>query len=159
MGVLDKFLNAIKVNDDDFDDYDDDFYDEEDEEVSESRSSRREERSSSKVTPMRPSSRTRGTSAGMEVVVVKPTTVDDAREITDTLLANKIVNLNLEGLDVAIAQRIIDFTSGSTYAMGGNLQKISHYIFLVTPRSVDISGDVPEFGDSSGMGSPVSKII
>lgn len=159
MGVLDKFLNAIKVNDDDFDDYDDDFYDEEDEEVSESRSSRREERSSSKVTPMRSSSRTRSTSAGMEVVVVKPTTVDDAREITDTLLANKIVNLNLEGLDVAIAQRIIDFTSGSTYAMGGNLQKISHYIFLVTPRSVDISGDVPEFGDSSGMGSPVSKII
>ena len=49
--------------------------------------------------------------------------------------------LNLEGLDVDIAQRIIDFTSGSTYAISGNLQKISRYIFIITPASVDISGD------------------
>ncbi len=40
-----------------------------------------------------------------------------------------------------IAQRIIDFTSGSCFAMSGNLQKISHYIFIITPASVDISGD------------------
>ena len=50
----------------------------------------------------------------------------------------------MEGLDVDIAQRIIDFTSGSTFAMGGNLQKISHYIFIITPKSVDISGDFQE---------------
>ncbi len=52
--------------------------------------------------------------------------------------------LNLEGLDVAIAQRIIDFSSGSTYAINGNLQKISNYIFIITPASVDISGDFQE---------------
>ncbi|MCR5510269.1 MAG: cell division protein SepF [Lachnospiraceae bacterium] len=78
---------------------------------------------------------------GMEVVVVKPTMFEDAREITETLLANRTVVLNLEGLDVGIAQRIIDFASGSCFAMSGNLQKISHYIFLITPPSVDISGD------------------
>ena len=77
----------------------------------------------------------------MEVVVVKPTMFEDAREITETLLANRTVVLNLEGLDVGIAQRIIDFASGSCFAMSGNLQKISHYIFLITPPSVDISGD------------------
>ena len=49
--------------------------------------------------------------------------------------------MNVEGLDVEIAQRIIDFTSGSTFAISGNLQKISNYIFVVTPASVDISGD------------------
>lgn len=49
----------------------------------------------------------------MEVCVIKPTSVEDAREITETLLANRTVVLNLEGLDVDIAQRIIDFTSGS----------------------------------------------
>ena len=51
--------------------------------------------------------------AGMEVCIIKPTSVNDAREVTETLLANRTVVLNLEGLDVDIAQRIIDFTSGS----------------------------------------------
>ncbi len=43
-----------------------------------------------------------------------------------------------------MAQRIIDFTSGSTYAIDGNLQKISHYIFILTPKNVDVSGDFQE---------------
>ncbi len=80
----------------------------------------------------------------MEVCVIKPTSVEEAREITDTLLANRTVVLNLEGIDVEVAQRIIDFTSGSAYAIRGRLQKISHWIFIVTPKSVDISGDFPE---------------
>ena len=40
-----------------------------------------------------------------------------------------------------IAQRIIDFTSGAAYSMEGNLQKISNYIFIATPQSVELSGD------------------
>ena len=83
-------------------------------------------------------------STGMEVCVIKPTSVEEAREITETLLENRTVILNLEGLDVDVAQRIIDFTSGSCYAIHGNLQKISHYIFIITPASVDISGDFQE---------------
>ncbi|MCR5674397.1 MAG: cell division protein SepF [Lachnospiraceae bacterium] len=83
-------------------------------------------------------------STGGEVCVIKPTSVEEAREVTETLLANRVVVLNLEGLDVDIAQRIIDFTSGSTYAVSGNLQKISRYIFIITPASVDISGDFQE---------------
>ena len=47
----------------------------------------------------------------------------------------------MEGLDLDLAQRIIDFTSGSCYAINGNLQKISNYIFIITPASVDVSGD------------------
>ena len=78
------------------------------------------------------------------LAVIKPTTVEDSREITDTLLSNRTVVLNVEGLDMDVAQRIIDFTSGATYAVGGNLQKISHYIFIITPRNVDISGDFQE---------------
>ena len=85
----------------------------------------------------------------MEVCVIKPTTADDSREITDTLLNNRTVVLNLEGVDVDVAQRIIDFTSGASYAIGGNLQKISHYIFIITPASVDISGDFQQILDSS----------
>ena len=84
------------------------------------------------------------TSSGNSVVVVKPTSVEESREITDTLLANRTVVLNMEGLEVDLAQRIIDFASGSCYAIHGNLQKISHYIFIITPVSVDVSGDFQE---------------
>ena len=84
----------------------------------------------------------------MEVCVIKPTSVEDAREITETLLNNRRVVLNVEGLNVEIAQRIIDFASGSCFAIQGNLQKISNYIFILTPSTVDISGDFQSIMDS-----------
>jgi len=82
--------------------------------------------------------------SGMEVCVIKPTSFDDCREIGETLLSNRTVVLNFEGLDVDVAQRIIDFVSGSCFAIGGNLQKVSGSIFLATPRNVDISGDLQD---------------
>ena len=89
-------------------------------------------RSSSKVVPMKRS---------MEVSLVKPTSIEDSREICDYLLAGKAVVLNMEGIHTEVAQRIIDFTSGATYSMNGNLQKISNYIFIATPETVELSGD------------------
>lgn len=158
MSVLDKFLNAMKLNEDDYDDdefYDDDDYEDEVVEKTTKATAKSEEPSKpSRITPMRNSSGRRMLPSGMEVCVIKPTAVDDAREITDTLLANRTVVLNLEGLNVDIAQRIIDFTSGATYALSGNLQKISHYIFIITPKSVDISGDFPEVALAGGFDVP-----
>lgn len=152
MGVMDKFLNYMKLNDDDDDFYDDDYYDEGPAEEKPKKLSAVKEdivleddkaakKTTPKVTPMR---QTKKMGTGMEVCVIKPTSIEDAREITETLLANRTVVLNLEGLDVDIAQRIIDFTSGSCFAISGNLQKISHYIFIITPAIVDISGDFQE---------------
>ena len=77
----------------------------------------------------------------MEVTMIKPTSMDDSRDICDYLLAGKAVVLNMEGIHMETAQRIIDFTSGATYSMNGNLQKISNYIFIATPQSVELSGD------------------
>lgn len=179
MSVLDKFLNAMKLNDDDgFDDEDylddeiddyeeprtrrriiksrdeDDLFDDFNDtaaaseaktmgssKVKQQSSSAKTTKSSSKISPIRPR---KATSPGMEVCVIKPHTMEDAREITETLLANCTVVLNMEGLDLEVAQRIIDFASGSCYAIDGNLQKISNYIFIITPASVDISGDFQE---------------
>lgn len=56
--------------------------------------------------------------------------------------------LNMEGLDLGLAQRIIDFTSGCCYAIDGNLQKVSNYIFIITPAAVDISGDLQGIVDA-----------
>ena len=164
---MDKFLNYMKLNGDDEDEYyDDDYLDGDDEEPVISRKSSMkpkedsyEERAakkpaspSGKITPIKQPTRRMASGSGMEVCVIKPTSVEDAREITETLLANRTVVLNLEGLDVDIAQRIIDFTSGSCFAISGNLQKISHYIFIITPSSVDVSGDFQDiFGGSFDM--------
>lgn len=90
---------------------------------------------SSKVVPMR---------KPMEVSLIKPITIEDASEICDLLLAGKAVVLNMEGIHTELAQRIIDFASGSTYAMNGNLQKISNYIFIATPENIELSGDFQE---------------
>ncbi len=173
MSVLDKFLNAMKLNDDDGfeeEDYLDDDYEEDYEEerprkrilsrreeedsyeepprqaaepkaekASSSRSKQKTSRSS-KISPIRP----RKNSGGMEVCVIRPKSMEDAREITETLLDECTVVLNMEGLDLDIAQRIIDFASGSCFAIHGSLQKISNYIFIITPESVDISGDFQE---------------
>ena len=96
---------------------------------------------SSKITPMRSSRRSNQTST-MEVCVIKPASMEDTREIADTLLDNATVILNLEGIDVELAQRIIDFASGACYSLNGSLQKISSYIFVLGPSSVDITGDL-----------------
>lgn len=203
MGVLDKFLDAIKLNDDydedellddsileEEDDYEDDFLDDEDdieekpkkkffEKFSKKKSEEEEdfldedepeeepvkpapakvsaktaaakapvkqERAarpapSSKITPMRTSKRS-SQAVNMEVCVIKPTTMEEAREIADTLVDNSTVILNLEGIDVELAQRIIDFTSGACYSLGGSLQQVSSYIFVLGPYNVDITGDL-----------------
>nr|WP_296157330.1 cell division protein SepF [uncultured Blautia sp.] len=140
-----------KKDDEDFDDYDD--VDDEPEQqtsksaaksVASARISVKQDkpvRTSSKITPMR-SSRKGTQSANMEVCVIKPTSMEDTREIADTLVDNSTVILNLEGLDMELAQRIIDFTSGACYSLGGSLQKVSSYIFVLGPYNVDITGDL-----------------
>ncbi|MCC8046167.1 MAG: cell division protein SepF [Clostridiales bacterium] len=113
---------------------------------------------SSKISPMRTGSSMSRRSGGMEVCVIKPKNIEDSREVTETLLDECTVILNMEGIDFELAQRIIDFACGSCYAIHGKLQKVSNYIFIITPPNVDISGDfqemvgtsydVPSFGTS-----------
>ncbi len=166
MGVMDKFLTYMKLNDEEDEYYDDDYYDDDDviedkpKKISSKTSTddlieEKPQKPVAKVTPIRQQKRMTG--SGMEVCVIKPSTVEDAREITETLLANRTVVLNLEGLDVDIAQRIIDFTSGSCFAISGNLQKISHYIFIITPASVDISGDFQDILSGSSFDMPINN--
>lgn len=152
------FEKFARKSEDDIDDMDYLDDDEEEEEVPVKTSSRasvktaaakapmRQERvsrpaASPKITPMRSSKR--GTQTpNMEVCVIKPSSMEDTREIADTLVDNSTVILNLEGIDMELAQRIIDFTSGACYSLGGSLQKVSSYIFVLGPYNVDITGDL-----------------
>lgn len=168
MSLFSGVLNVFRLQGDDYDDdydYDEDGYEEDydddedrssarkklftgnkkpkdaefDDDYSSDRATEKVKPASKKIVPIKTNS-----TRGLEVVVIKPTTIDDANEITDTLLSGKAVVLNLEGINVEIAQRIIDYSAGSCYSMRGNFKKITNYIFLVTPPSVDISGDIPE---------------
>ena len=161
MSIFDKIMDTMHLGNeyeyDDDDDFDDDYeedrpkkggifkkkdkdydYDLADDVVENDKPAK--QKPQARITPMR--SRKNGN--GMEVCVFKPTQFDESREITDTLLSNCTVVLNFEGLDLEVAQRIIDFTSGSCYAIGGNLRKVSNYIFIVTPKNVDLAGDFQE---------------
>ena len=173
MKAFDKLLDFMRLGDDeDYYDDEDELYDDEDlpeeqenssfhlfgsrnreeeeeDRTPEKKSAVREKaapKNSSKITPMR--SGRKASSVSMEVCVIKPTSFEDAREISETLLADRTVILNMEGMDLGLAQRIIDFTSGCCYAIDGNLQKISNYIFIITPASVDISGDLQSIMDA-----------
>ncbi len=123
MSILSKLMSTMRLNEEDDDDYyldGDDSYEDEDDRPRRSIFSRRQEeeeydeepepknrflgRSSAKVVPMR---------RGMEVTMIKPTTMEDSREVCDYLLAGKAVVLNMEGIHMETAQRIIDFASGA----------------------------------------------
>ncbi len=160
--MFERMLDAMHLGDD-YDEYDDEeLYDEEEEksffnkfgkkDEEEKRPvlnkpSEKENRSfkpAQKVTPMRNKSK----GAVMEVCVIKPSSFEDAREISETLLAERTVLLNMKGLDLGVAQRIIDFTCGTCYAIDGNLQRIEDYIFIITPAGVELSGDLAGIVDA-----------
>ena len=150
MSILNKIMDTMRLTENEDDYFDEEDYEEEKPVVKKRSFIKREEeaddyrheeeskprflpRSSNKVVQMRRSS--------MEVSLIKPTSMEDTREICDYLLAGKAVVLNMEGIHMEVAQRIIDFTCGATYSMDGNLQKISSFIFIATPQAIELSGD------------------
>lgn len=161
MGIRDGLFNFFNVgSDDDYDDYDeyDDYEDDYEEEPRKPLFGRRnvsdddyEEKEpvvkraakpTGKIMSMR---QPKKGSANMELTVIKPVSFEeDGRKITDTLREGCTVVLNLEGIDIDLAQRIIDFASGSCYAIDGNFRAISKSIILITPPAVEITGDFME---------------
>ncbi|MBP5533486.1 MAG: cell division protein SepF [Lachnospiraceae bacterium] len=95
------------------------------------------------------------TRLGNEVCIMKPLSFNDSQDICDVLLSSRIAVVNLEDTELPLAQRIIDFLSGSVYALNGKLYNISNYIFIIAPDSVDISGDYAEIAEQTGFDVPV----
>lgn len=155
MSILGKFMNGLSFNngseeDDDYfldEDYQEDDYDEE---GGEKRSLFKKGGAQTGAKQAQPS-RSGGFLGrkvvpidgghDMEVTMIKPSAMEDSRDICDYLLAGKAVVLNMEGMNTDMAQRIIDFTLGAIYSMDGDLQMISKFIFIATPRNVELSGD------------------
>jgi cell division inhibitor SepF len=73
--------------------------------------------------------------------VVTPRSFNDAQQVADEFKRSKPVIINLQSTDRELSKRLIDFSSGMTYALGGGMQRISQGIFLLTPENVEVSAE------------------
>ncbi|MDD6034984.1 MAG: cell division protein SepF [Lachnospiraceae bacterium] len=105
---------------------------------------------SGRVVPLRSASASRS----LEVSIMKPTRFDDSQDICDMLVDERATVVNLEGIDLALAQRIMDFISGAVYSLNGKIHQISNLIFIISPENVDISGDYLSYVEQNGFEVP-----
>ena len=76
-----------------------------------------------------------------KVHVVAPDGFNDAQEIGDKLKANQPVIVNLQGVNRDLSRRLIDFASGLTYGLGGQMERVAEQVFLLTPSNVEVPAE------------------
>ena len=81
-------------------------------------------------------------SGKQEVVLFHAKTFDDAAKAADELRKKKAVILNMENVDKGLTRRVVDFLSGSIYALDGSVKKIAQSTYLFCPHNMDIVGDL-----------------
>jgi len=101
------------------------------------------DRRTSVLRPVSNGSGGRATRAGGEVRVhlVVPKSFNDAQDVADKFKDSIPVILNLQGIDTDLSKRLIDFSSGLTYALDGGMQRIADKVFLLSPRNVEVSAE------------------
>ncbi|MBQ4642383.1 MAG: cell division protein SepF [Oscillospiraceae bacterium] len=81
-------------------------------------------------------------SGKQEVVLFHAKTFDDAAKAADELRRRKAVILNMENVDKSLTRRVVDFLSGSVYALDGRVKKIAQSTYLFCPHNMDVTGDL-----------------
>jgi len=77
----------------------------------------------------------------VQVHLIVPRSFNDAQQIADKFKESMPVILNLQGADQELSKRLIDFTSGLSYALDGGMQRVADKVFLLTPRNVEVSAE------------------
>jgi cell division inhibitor SepF len=75
------------------------------------------------------------------VSVLEPSSFNDAQSLADRFKRQQPVILNLQNVDGDLSRRMVDFCSGLTYALDGNIQSVASRVFLLTPRNVEVSAE------------------
>ncbi|NLB77967.1 MAG: cell division protein SepF [Clostridiaceae bacterium] len=143
--LLEKVLDFVGWETDE--DVDDDIYEDE---IVESAPHRAERNASHKRNPQGKVLNMNNNNS-LKVVVLSPQNILEARELCDHLRSNKPIIMNVEGVDTPLAQRMVDFLSGAVYCLDGDIQKISSGIFLATPASIEITGDLKDEMHNKGV--------
>lgn len=84
------------------------------------------------------------TKINAELYMIKPKTEEDARVAVDHLLSGKVVIINLEGLNLEIAQYVTDFVTGANYSIGGNFSTINSQVLVFAPAGINMTGAFDE---------------
>ncbi|MCH3904186.1 MAG: cell division protein SepF [Lactobacillus sp.] len=79
-----------------------------------------------------------------KIVIYEPRVYSDAKEVAQNLLNNKAIIINFSRMDDASARRIVDFITGTVYALSGEIQRVGDKIFLATPPKFETDGKVSE---------------
>jgi len=79
-----------------------------------------------------------------KMILLEPRAFSESQQIADHLKMRNTVVVNMKRVTAEHAKRIIDFLSGTVYAIGGDLQKIGVGIFLCTPKNVNVEGSISE---------------
>lgn len=164
MGLMDeirKLTHPYSDQEDDYDDYDDEdedgYEDDEPAAVPERPAPRRSFGRSSAAPEPAPAARGAGhvvnlnSNAQLQVVLVKPDRFDQVSDIADHLRDKKALVLNLESTNKDVARRLVDFLSGCAYALDGKIKKVAISTYLITPYNVNVTGDLVEELETSGM--------
>lgn len=89
----------------------------------------------------RPSSAMSVGERDMKMVIFKPSSYDETEGVIDSLRARKPIVVNLDEINPAVAQRILDFISGAVYALNGDIRRAARNIFVVAPSNIEISSN------------------
>ncbi|WP_334071889.1 MULTISPECIES: cell division protein SepF [Paenibacillus] len=137
MGVMNRFMNFLGLQ--------------EEEEVVERETLRGQDEPEYEPPSFEPRKNPRGTNVvsihsqkNVKVILYEPRSYDEAQEIADHLRSHRSVVVNLQRVRNDQAMRIIDFLSGTIYALSGSISKIGGNIFLCTPDTVEIQGSITE---------------
>ena len=88
-------------------------------------------------------------SEGNKMILLEPRAYSESQQIADHLKKRNTVVVNLKRVTAEQAKRIVDFLSGTVYALEGDLQKIGAGIFLCTPKNVDVEGAITDDDDKA----------
>ena len=86
-------------------------------------------------------------SNGGKMILLEPRAYSESQQIADHLKKKNTVVVNMKRVTPDQAKRIVDFLSGTVYALGGDLQKIGGGIFLCTPKNVNVEGQISDDDD------------
>lgn len=95
--------------------------------------------------------------AGSKMILLEPRAYSESQQIADYLKSRNAVVVNLKRVTPDQAKRIVDFLSGTLYAIGGDLQKLGGGIFLCTPNNVNVEGKISDEASTATKSSRNSK--
>ena len=107
------------------------------------------------VTPInRAAAQTESDNELRRITTIHPRSYNDAKVIGESFRNNIPVIMNVTDMDVAEAKRLVDFSSGLTFALNGSIERVTEQVFLLTPANLevlaseDVASSAPDTDDS-----------